>query len=71
MMITIYLGDDPHGYQGRHLLLVDLRVRKLVDEGFDELEDSFHTYVFNRYRAILRPKIQFADNQIDGVKFMI
>jgi len=34
-MITIYLGDDPYRYQGRHLLLGGIRVSKLVDEGFD------------------------------------
>ncbi len=33
-MITINLGDDPHGYQGGHLL-IGLRVAKLVDKGFD------------------------------------
>jgi len=41
MMITIYLGNDPYGYQGMHLLLVNLRVGKLVDQGFDQGENSF------------------------------
>jgi len=34
-MITIYLGDDPYGYQGRHLLLGGIRIGKLEDQGFD------------------------------------
>jgi len=33
-MIAIYLGDDPYGYQRRHLLIC-FRIGKLVDEGFD------------------------------------
>ena len=43
-MITINLGDDPYGYQCRHFPVVDLRIGKLVDEGFDELKDSFHNH---------------------------
>lgn len=33
-MITMYLGDDSYGYQGRHLL-VGVSIGNLADEGFD------------------------------------
>lgn len=35
MVITIYLGDNPNGYQGRHFPVGGFSVDKLVDEGFD------------------------------------
>jgi hypothetical protein len=39
MVITIYLGDNPNGYQGRHLLMIGFSIDKLEDEGFDGVFD--------------------------------